>query len=477
MKYYVTTTLPYVNGKPHCGAALEFVQADVIARYKRLKLGKKNVFFNLGTDEHGLKIYTKAKKVGKTPKEYVDGFAVQWKEFCEQFSITYDNFYRTSDNKHKKLAKEFWKICDKNGWIYKKEYSGLYCVGCEGFKTEKDLVDGKCPDHKTEPIEYSEENYFFKLSAFTEDLLDYLDGNPEFIKPKHKQKELRNFIAQGLEDISISREKENLPWGIEVPDDPDQVFYVWFDALTNYVFAVGYLQDNERFEQFWPGVQLCGTDNVRFQGAIWQGMLAGADLPFSKKILAHGWALAEDGSKMSKTIGNVVDPVELAEDYSVEAVRYYLIAGVPTYDDFPVSIDRLKSIHNDHLADRYGNLINRIIHLANSKEMGLDGVAEVDFKNKVDVIIEEFDNLMDNYELSNAYEEIAKMTAWGNQYITKKEPWGKEKSELEVEQILNNLYYLLKKATYAYQFVIPDHATEAQLLLDKHEKGVLFEKL
>ncbi|MEO6729340.1 MAG: methionine--tRNA ligase, partial [Candidatus Dojkabacteria bacterium] len=275
-KFYLTTTLPYVNAAPHIGHALEFFQADAIVRHKRKQLGKENVFFNVGMDEHGLKIYQKAQAENKTPQEYADGNANNWVEFCKTFNISYDNFYRTTDPAHYKAAQAFWKKCDEAGDIYKKKYEGLYCVGCEEFKTEKDLVDGKCPLHNIEPIKYSEENYFFKLSKYREQLLEYYQSNRDKLKPDFKFDELINFI-QGMEDISISRLKKNLPWGITVPGDDEQVMYVWFDALTNYANAVGFSTDEERFNEWWPSAtQIFGPDNLRFQCAIWQGMLLSA---------------------------------------------------------------------------------------------------------------------------------------------------------------------------------------------------------
>ena len=281
-KFYLTTTLPYVNSNLHIGHALEFVIADIIVRYNREKLGNDNVFFNIGSDEHGLKIYEKAKENKVNVKDFVDSNVKNIKEFCSLFNISYDNFYRTTDEKHIKNVYKIWDACLQKGDIYKKKYEGLYCVGCESFKLEKDLVDGKCPDHNKEPIKISEENYFFKLSNYKEKLLDFIDANPEWLKPKEKINELKNFIKD-MEDISISRLREKIFWGIEVPNDPTQLVYVWFDALTNYIAAVGYYDNPKMLEEFWPGVQIFGPDNLRFQCAIFQGMLASAGYLFQKR--------------------------------------------------------------------------------------------------------------------------------------------------------------------------------------------------
>ncbi len=485
-KLYLTTTLPYVNAAPHIGHTLEFVQADVISRYFREKLGEDNTFFNLGTDEHGLKIYNKAIEQEKAPREYADFYAEKWRQFCSLYKIKYDNFYRTTDPKHKKKAQKFWRLMQENGLIYKKKYEGLYCIGCESFKTDKDLVDGLCPDHQKEPINYSEENYFLKISHATEKLLKFLKDNPDFITPANKQKALVNFVKEGLRDISISRMRKNLPWGISVPEDPDQVMYVWFDALTNYIFAVGYMdeEDPEQFNEWWPAVQICGPDNIKFQGAIWQAMLALADIPFTKKLLVHGMVMGEDGNKMSKTIGNVIDPTELADKFPVEAIRFYLIAGCATYDDFAFSRTRLIDLYNDGLADKYGNLINRVIHLAKKSavETAWEAVkdsAEIDpkLRKKVDDTIAQFHLLMEQYYLNDAYSEIIRLCSWANQYITEKAPWSKENSPDQNKQTLIGLIYLLWNVTDCYKSVIPDSASKAASMLKNSETGVLFEKL
>ncbi len=374
-KFYLTTTLPYVNADPHMGHTLEFVQADIIARYMRNKLGKENVFFNVGTDEHGLKMYQKAVENNKTPQEFVDFYSQKFVDFCRMLNISYDNFYRTSSEKHVKVAQEFWKRSLENGYIYKKKYEGLYCVGCEAFKTEKDLVDGKCPDHNKEPIQYSEENYFFKLSSFREKLLEYIDNNSEFISPKTKVEELKNFVSD-MEDISISRMKKNLPWGIDVPDDPEQVLYVWFDALSNYIGAIGFPNnlDKDYAENMY---QICGPDNLRFQGAIWQGMLMSAGFNNSKKIIVHGTILGPDGVKMSKSLGNIISPFEQLEKYGYEAMRFYLASSFG-FSNSPYKEEDLVNLYNSLLADNFGNLLNRVIHLSNAKNVQINDFDNID---------------------------------------------------------------------------------------------------
>ena len=475
-KFYLTTTLPYVNAELHIGHALEFVQADTIVRYFRNKLGKENVFFNVGTDEHGQKIYNKAQEEGLELKTFVDKYAQRVMDFCKLFNVEYDNFYRTSDPKHHEYAQVFWNKCNENGDIYKKEYTGLYCVGCERYLTEKELVNGKCPDHHIAPEKKTEENYFFKLSKYRDHLLKWLDENKEFVKPAYKMDELKKFISE-MEDISISRLRENLPWGIEVPNDPTQMMYVWFDALTNYAIAVGYGSDEERFNKWWGPVQTCGPDNLRFQGAIWQGMLASAGLPQSEKLLVHGMVLGSDGTKMSKTVGNIISPFEQEQRYGAEIVRFYLLTGITTYDDASYKEGDLVNMYNSRLANNFGNLLNRVIHLANAKEVEMNNEEKVEkeFKDTVDGYAKEINSLYENYELYLAGEKIDQLADFGNKYITKEEPWSKDVEAAGV--ILNNLSYLLKHVIASYSPIIPISTEKAQTSLINLEKVILFPKI
>lgn len=477
-KFYITTTLPYVNAEPHIGHALEFVQADAIARYFRNKLGEKNVFFNVGTDEHGLKIWRKAQEEGLSINDFVGKYAQRFKDFCKLFFVEYDSFYRTSEKSHHKAAQEFWRICSEKGDIYKKRYSGKYCVGCERFITEKELVDGKCPDHGTVPEDRDEENYFFKLTNYKKELLEWLEKNPDVLKPKQKKVELKRIIDE-IEDISISRLKENLPWGIEVPDDPTQVFYVWFDALTNYVNVIGFGSDEKKLKEWWPGVQIFGPDNLRFQGVIWQGMLSSVGLEHTKKLLEHGMVLGADGRKMSKSVGNVISPFEQEEKYGAEVVRFYLLTGISTFADSAYKEDDLVNMYNSRLANNFGNLLNRVIHLANSKELKIndENAVEKDFKKKVDDYKKEVEHLYDNYEIASAGEKVDELADFGNKYITEKEPWSRELSKEESMKVLNNLSYLLKVVIELYYPIIPVSCEKASEALRDRETIILFSKI
>ncbi len=478
-KIYITTTLPYVNAEPHIGHALEFVQADTLARYFKKKLGDENVFFNVGTDEHGQKILRKADEEGINVQDFVDKYAQRFKDYCKLFFVEYNSFYRTSSASHSENAKKFWKLCDEKGDIYKKKYSGKYCIGCERFITEKELIDGKCPDHGTEPELKEEENYFFRLSSYREYLLKWLDENPDVLKPKQSTDELKKIISE-IEDISISRLKENLPWGIDVPDDPEQVFYVWFDALTNYVIAAGFGTDEEGLLQWWSNsVQLFGPDNLRFQGVIWQGMLASVGLPQTSKLLRHGMVLGPDGRKMAKTLGNIISPFDQEKKYGAEIVRFYLLAGLSTFADSVYNEEDLVNMYNSRLANNYGNLLNRVIHLSENKEVEINEYEKVekDFKNKVDSFKEEIEKLYEDFEISLAAEKIDQLADFGNKYITKEEPWKKDISKNECEIILNNLSYLLKIVNELYMPIIPISGKKAEEALEKKEKIILFNKL
>lgn len=324
-KFYITTTLPYVNAMPHIGFALEIIQADVIARYHSL-LGD-NVFFNFGTDEHGQKIYKKALEEKKVPQNYVDEYAKKFDSLKKALNLSYNNFIRTTNPKHMKAAQELWKICLENGYIEKGIYKAKYCVGCELEKQESELVDGTCPLHPDLKLEeIDEENYFFKFSKFQEYLLDLYKKYPDFVVPSHRLKEITNFVSSGLEDFSVSRLKEKMPWGIPVPNDNNHVMYVWFDALTNYISTLGWPKDMQNFTDYWGtkenpnAVQIAGKDNLRQQSAMWQAMLAAADLPPTRQILIHGF-ITSGGVKMSKSTGNIIDPFEYVEKYGTDALR------------------------------------------------------------------------------------------------------------------------------------------------------------
>lgn len=419
-KFYITTTLPYVNAEPHYGFAMEIVQADIVARYHRL-IGDE-VIFNTGTDEHGVKIYRAAQEQQKDPQSYVDEYAAKFDALKAALNLSYTNFIRTSSPRHKKAAQEFWKRCLKNGDIYKKLYKIKYCVGCELEKTESELVDGKCPIHPNLPIEaIEEENYFFKWSKYQQPLLDLYKKNPEFVLPNFRLKEITEFVSSGLQDFSISRLKEKLPWGIEVPGDPKHVFYVWFDALINYISTLGWPEDEKKFNEFWPGIQVAGKDNLRQQSAMWQAMLMSAGLPNSKQIIIHGF-ITNAGQKMSKSLGNVIDPFELVDKYGTDAVRFFIAHDLNTFEDSDVTIEGIHQSYNANLANGLGNLVARVAKLAEKINFESKQTTEI-FDPLVSKRLEEFKF---NEALAAIWADIASL----DKKINETEPWKLEQTQL-----------------------------------------------
>ena len=411
---YLTTTLPYVNADPHIGFALEIVQADILARYHHI-LGDE-VFFNTGTDEHGVKIYRKAEEEGKEPQAYVDEYAAKFKQLKEKLDLYADlHFIRTTDAHHKKAAQEFWRRCKANGDIYKKNYKVKYCVGCELEKTDSELVDGTCPIHPSLTIEtIEEENYFFRFSNYQKPLLEMYTERPDFVVPDFRFNEIRRFVETGLEDFSISRLKEKMPWGVAVPDDPDHVMYVWFDALINYISTLGWPSAAEAsegkpedvFTKFWGTVahpnalQMAGKDQIRQQAAMWQAMLMSAGLPPTKQIIIHGF-ITVGGEKMSKSVGNVIDPLAIVDEYGADALRYYLARHIHPFEDSDFTMEKFKDAYNANLANGLGNLAARIMQLA-----------EVNLPQPVNVeaapLPQEFTSALNSYDCNAAFDY-----AWG----------------------------------------------------------------
>ncbi len=465
---FISTTLPYINSKPHIGHALEFIQADVLARHYRIK--GRDVHFNVGVDEHGEKVY---KAAGDNVRDYVDKYAALWDDFCTKFNILYTRFYRTSDPFHYELVKQFWEECLKRGDLEKRSYTGKYCVGCESFKTDTELVDGHCQDHRNTVInEVTESNWFFKLSKYKEQIRKHVVENPEFLTPQYKINELLNLI-DGSDDISVSRLRTSVPWGIPVPNDDEQNIYVWFEALLNYVFSAGYQQDNHKFNSMWAdSLQLCGPDNLRFQAIILQGLLASAGIPFTKRLLVHGTVTDSDGRKMSKSEGNVVDPYEQIEKYGLDAVRFYAIAGLNTCENGAWSESDLVKLYNSSLADVYGNLVNRVLHLIESKNVTI-GLVDNDFSNCVEPFLAQERDAWDALNLKTVCQVGIDLLKFGNIYITEQAPWKQE----DPSQVLTNLHYLLLRASGILLPVIPDAAGRAGFAIIDQKKVILFPRM
>jgi len=482
-KKYITTTLPYANSVPHIGHAFEFIIGDAIARYYRGKLGDANVHFNIGLDEHGKKIWDASFAAGKPVKQYLDELDYGWKIFCTTFDIQYNSFYRTSNKKHYALVERFWEDCKKKGFIYKKQYQGKYCVGCESFKLDKDLVDGKCEDHPgTEIQSIEEENYFFTLSKFRKELTEWFNVKAN-LKPANKKEELKNII-EDIQDISISRKREVVPWGIMVPGDSTQTIYVWFEALLNYILIIGYYDEKSDFKEYWKdSVQIFGPDNLKFQGAIFQGLLSAAGVEHTGALLCHGTILDKEGKKMSKTVGNVIDPIDQFNKYGIDAVRYYALAGLRTYGNSGWDEEQLVNIYNAHLADNYGNLLTRVVHLINLKSEELqNNLEKFDFDNYIVEDKKIFEahfinikNLWDEYDISEAIAMLNSTIREANLYITERQPWSKNAEN--PLGVLATLYWILEEATLLYFPVIPNKANKALNSLYNFRKEIVFPKI
>lgn len=482
-KFYVTTSIAYANAKPHIGFALELIQADVLARLHRQK--GENTFFLTGTDEHGTKLYRAAKEANKEPQEFCDEISQQYRELKKVLNLSRDDFIRTTEERHKKAAQALWKKCEKD--IYKKKYKGYYCVGCENFINQKDLVDGKCPNHQKKPELVEEENYFFKLSKYQDKLLDFYKENPNFVIPEKRFNEIRSFVKEGLEDISISRSKEKLPWGIAVPGDESQIMYVWFDALTNYISALGWPEEKKEFETFWPAdIHVIGKDINRFHTALWPAMLMSAEIDPPKQVLVHGF-ISSEGKKMSKSLGNVVDPVKLVNKYSTDAVRYYLLREIPTTEDGDFSQEKFKERYNHDLANNLGNLLNRVLVMMKRYE-----IAPVKLKKQYSSLDELkkdypqcyiFDNkryneLLDDFRLDLALGEIWKIITESNQLIDKEKPWVLAKNDKKkLEFVLQNLHSRLNVIGCLLEPFLPETGQKIAKQLKSLKPEVLFPKI
>jgi len=470
-KIYITTTLPYINANPHIGFAREIIEADVLARFYR-SFGKE-VFFNTGTDEHGLKIFRKAQELGVDTQKYCDEKAPEFDKLKSSLNLSYDNFIRTTDKKHIKAAQEFWRACDKNGYIYKKNYKIKYCVGCELEKTDSELVDGKCPDHPNAELEIiEEENYFFRYSAFQDKLKELFKNNPDFVLPAKRFNEIKSFVERGLQDFSISRLKEKMPWGIPVPGDEEQVMYVWFDALVNYISAIGWPENIKKFKEWWPAIQLCGKDNLRPQSAMWQAMLMSVNLPSSKQIFVNGF-INVDGQKMSKSLGNVISPYEMVEKFGIDGTRYLLLSAGIFGEDVNITWENLIEKYNADLANGLGNLLSRVITLAQK------GNFQFQISNFKSISNEQFSNLINKLELGKALEYIWEIVDKDNKFIGDEKPWELQKTDQKkFEEILKKLMEDLNLISELLVPLMPETAEKIQKALEtKKIEDILFQRI
>lgn len=481
-KFYVTTAIPYMNARPHMGHALEFVQADVLAR--RARLGEHEVFFLTGTDDHGLKNWQSARRLGQPAQDFVNTNAAIFRDLLQKLDVSNDFFIRTSDKQtHWPSAQKLWRELVKADDIYKKSYSGLYCIGHESFHPETELVNGECPDYPGKTLEpVKEENYFFRLSKYAGSLRAIIATDELRIIPESKKNEALAFIEHGLEDISFSRPKEKLPWGIPVPDDSEQMMYVWCDALSNYLSGVNYAEAGAKFQKFWPpDLQIIGKDILRFHAIIWPAMLLAAKLPLPKTLLVHGF-LTFGGEKMSKTLGNVIDPFEMAERYGADALRYFLLREIPTTADGDFTEAKLKERYNADLANGIGNLVSRVLTVGqkHGREFTLDAD---DLASETKDVWLAYEKAFASYQFHDAVAAIWRLIQRMDEYFNQKEPWkmlGSSGSFPEsvgdkLDKVLSSSVFALANIAWMLESFMPDTARRIldYLTLEDKKNGLL----
>ena len=481
-KFYITTAITYTSGKPHIGNSYESILADAIARFKRSH--GFDVLFQTGTDEHGEKIELKAKEAGVTPQEFVDGIASEVKRLWDLLNISYDKFVRTTDKHHEKVSSDIFEKLLKQGDIYLGEYKGLYCVPCESFFTETQLVDGKCPDCGREVSETCEEAYFFKLSKYADKLVKYYEENPDFIVPISRKNEMiNNFIKPGLQDLCVSR--TSFKWGIPVKSNPSHVIYVWIDALANYITNIGYdINDSsEEFKKYWPAdLQVIGKDIIRFHTIYWPIMLMALDLPLPKKIYGHPWLLF-DNDKMSKSKGNIMYPDDLINMFGVDGVRYYCLHEVSFANDGNITYDLIIDRYNSDLANTLGNLVNRTISMANKyfdgKVINKKVNESIDFElikmaNELD---EKVTKRIDEVNISDALTLIFETLRRSNKYIDETTPWILAKDEQNkdrLETVIYNLLEVIRICAVNLKPFLPDTSAKIFKELNTNDDGFEF---
>ncbi|MDP3734851.1 MAG: methionine--tRNA ligase [bacterium] len=467
---YLTTTLPYVNADPHIGFAFEIVHADIAARYHTL--AGDDVFFNTGTDEHGQKIFEKARAAGKDPQAYVDEYAEKFRRLKGALGLSADiHFIRTTEPRHRAAAQEFWRRCEARGDIYKKLYQMKYCVGCELEKTDSELEKGRCPLHPAQELETrEEENYFFRFSKYRQPLLDFYERCPDFVVPDFRFNEIKRFIERGLEDFSISRLATKMPWGVAIPGDESQVMFVWFDALVNYVSTLGWPEDIAQFEKYWGrpeaprAVQFAGKDNLRQQSAMWQAMLLSAGLPLSRQIVIHGF-ITSGGQKMSKSLGNVINPYDIVEGYGVDALRYYLARHIHPFEDSDFTMEKFTDAYNANLANGLGNFVARVMALV-AKSKIKNQKSKLQFKSQklrtvLDTATQSYHAAFGAYHIQNVADAVWKLIQAGDEHVQETRPWEGEKQD-----VLEDLTALLGEIATLLVPILPETAGKIKSALE-----------
>ena len=456
--FFITTAIDYINGRPHLGHAYEKIGADVLKRYKLLTGGSS--YLLVGTDEHSINVLKSAQEKGLDPKTYCDQMAGHFRHLCSVFNISYDRFIRTTDSDHKKVVQQVVQRLWEHGYIRKDLYAGFYCESCEAFLQEELLLDGYCPNHPTKKAVWvNEENYFFTLSRFQKQLEDHIQSNPEFIQPESRRNEIVNRLQAGLRDISISR--SSMQWGIPFPQDESHTVYVWFDALLNYLTGAGCGSPNAVSQENWPpDVQIIGKDITWFHCIIWPAMLMALNLPLPKKIFGHGF-LNLHGEKMSKTSGNILDPLQLAEEYGTDVVRYYLMKAIPWGQDGNFTLEGLITTYNNDLANDYGNLLSRTTAMINKyfngqiPAPGVQTAAEVNIRAAAEETIENYHRFMAEMRYVNALTAVMQLIGTANLYIEETAPWQLFKDSSQHSRLASILYCLVEIIRLATWMLTP----------------------
>jgi len=466
-KFYVTTPIYYVNDKPHIGHAYTSVVADFLARFHR-KRGEET-FYLTGTDEHGQKNVEAAEEAGKTLEELSDENSNKFKELKEILNLSWDDFIRTSDKeRHWPGVEELWRRIEKSGDIYEDEYEGLYCIGCEAFLTEKELVDGLCPIHKKKPETLKEKNLFFRLSKYSDEIASKIESDELKVLPETRKNEILSLVKGGLKDISFSRPKEKLSWGIPVPGNEGQTIYVWGDALSNYISAVGFGRDEEQFKKWWPAdAHIIGKDILRFHAAIWPGMLLSAGLPLPKSVYVHGFITIE-GEKMSKSLGNVIDPDELVKKYGSDAVRYYLLREIPSHEDGDFSKERFEERYRADLANGLGNFASRVTTLAQDVKEFKNLELSKEVESEIENTRKNVEDAVSKFRVHEAVFAAWNLIHFGDGYVDEKKPW-----ESKDTQIIFDLVALLDNIASLVLPVVPEAAEKITNAISWSPKGSL----
>ena len=476
-KFYLTTTIPYVNAAPHIGHALEFVQADVIARYKRSR--GDEVYFLSGSDDNAIKNVQAAEEAGVDVKKFVEQNSKIFEDLLLKLNVSTDQFIRTTEDRHKKGAQALWEATDKN-YIYKKTYKGLYCVGCELFYKEEELNEkGECHEHEGKQLEeIEEENYFFKLSEFGPWLKELIESDKLKIIPATRKKETLSFIKQGLEDFSISRPvARSKNWGVQVPGDDSQTIYVWYDALANYITALGYPDERaELYEKFWAKnenrAHILGKGVSRFHAVYWPAMLKAANLPIPTLEFVHGYVTA-DGKKMSKSLGNVIDPFELVDKYGVDVVRYFFLREIPAAEDGDFSYEKFETRYNADLAGGLGNLVARVLSMAEKAGVKApDAVSNKELKKAIETAKKDIEKALDEFRFNGALEAVWGLIHRSDRYIEQERPWEDGK-----EEVVSDLLFVIKEIAELLEVFLPETSEKIQAQLKQKKGETLFPRL